>query len=164
MDSSVDSPPLLGQGLTFEDMTVGMVFRTASRTVTEADLMSFVHLGGFNEPLFYDARHASGGGYTGRLLPGAMVYMIAEGLILQTNVLHGTGLAFMQMEYSVNAPSYVGDTLHVVVTVTDNRKASRGERGVVTTRCDITNQRGEITAVFTPVRLIRGRNYVETVD
>lgn len=162
MGSTIDSPPLLGQGLFFEDMTVGMAFRTASRTVTEPDLMSFVHLGGFNEPLFYDARHASGGGYTGRLVPGAMVYVIAEGLILQTNVLHGTGLAFMQMDYSVSSPTYVGDTLHVVVTVTDSRKASRGERGVVTTRCDIVNQRGEIVAVFTPVRLIRGRNYVET--
>lgn len=161
MEALTESIPLLGQGLVFEEMTVGTAFRTAHRTVTETDLMSFVHLGGFNEPLFYDTRHAAGGGYTGRLLPGALVYMIAEGLILQTNVLHGTGLAFMHMEYSVNAPTYVGDTLHVVVTVTDSRKASKGERGVVTTRCDITNQRGEVVAVFTPVRLIRGRNYVE---
>src|SRR6476620_1283346 len=164
MDSTIDSPPLLGQGLCFEDMTVGMAFRTAHRTITESDLMSFVHLGGFNEPLFYDARHAAAGGYTGRLLPGGMVYMFAEGLILQTNVLHGTGLAFMQMDYSVKGPTYVGDTIHVTVTVTESRKASKGERGIVTTRCDIINQRGEIVAVFTPVRLIRGRNYVETVN
>src|SRR5947199_2882020 len=164
MGSATDSPPLLGQGLFFEDMRVGTSFRTAHRTITETDLMSFVHLGGFNEPLFYDARHAAGGGYTGRLLPGALVYMFAEGLILQTNVLHGTGLAFLQMELSVKAPTYVGDTLHVVVTVTESRKASRGERGIVATRCDITNQRGEIVAVFTPVRLIRGRDYVETAN
>jgi acyl dehydratase len=161
MQTPGDSIPLRGQGLTFEDMTVGLAFRTASRTITESDLMSFVHLGGFNEPLFYDASHASAGGYTGRLIPGALAYVIAEGLILQTNVLHGTGLAFMHMEYTVQGPSYVGDTLHVVVTVTESRKASRGERGVVTTRCDITNQRGEVVGVFTPVRLIRGRNYVE---
>lgn len=164
METSTESIPLLAQGLTFEDMTVGMAFRTASRTVTETDLMNFVHLGGFNEPLFYDARHAAGGGYTGRLLPGALVYVFAEGLILQTNVLHGTGLAFMHMEYSVKSPTYVGDTLHVIVTVTDSRKASNGERGVVTTRCDITNQRGEVVAVFTPVRLIRGRNYTEATS
>src|SRR6476661_6601393 len=144
MSKTADSVPLLVNGLTWEDMKAGSAFRTGARTVTETDLMTFVHLGGFNEPLFYDARHAAGGGYTGRLLPGALVYMFSEGLILQTNVLHGTGLAFLQMDYSVKAPAYVGDTLHVVVTVTDNRKASTGERGVVTTRCDITNQRGEI--------------------
>jgi acyl dehydratase len=164
METMTDKIPTLGQGLVFEDMTVGTVFRTANRTVTETDLMSFVHLGGFNEPLFYDASHAATGGYTGRLLPGALVYVIAEGLILQTNVLHGTGLAFVHMDFTVKAPTYVGDTLHVVVTVTESRKASRGERGVVTTRCDITNQRDEVVAVFTPVRLIRGRNYVEAAS
>ena len=48
METMTESIPLLGQGLVFEDMTVGTVFRTAHRTITETDLMSFVHLGGFN--------------------------------------------------------------------------------------------------------------------
>ena len=70
MADSRDDVPLLGQGLTWEDMTAGSSFRTASRTITESDLMSFVHLAGFNEPLFYDASHAAAGGYTGRILNG----------------------------------------------------------------------------------------------
>lgn len=154
--------PLLAQGMTWEDMTPGSAFRTAARTVTESDLMSFVQLGGFNEPLFYDASHAAAGGYSGRLIPGAMVYVFAEGLILQTNVLHGTGLAFMQMEFSVQAPTYVGDTIHVVVETTESRPSSKPGRGVVTARCSIINQRGEQVAYFTPVRLIRGKDFVET--
>jgi acyl dehydratase len=155
------SAPLLVHGQTFEDMVVGTVFRTASRTITETDLVNFVTWGGFTEPLFWDAEHASGGGYTGRLVPGALVYCLGEGLVLQTNVLHGTGLAFMSMELSVKGPSYVGDTLHVVVEVTGSRKASTGERGVVTTRNTVRNHRGEDVLVYTPVRLIRGKQYVE---
>jgi acyl dehydratase len=158
---SHDDVPLLGQGLTWEDMTAGSSFRTAARTITESDLMSFVHLAGFNEPLFYDARHAAAGGYTGRLVPGALVYVLAEGLVIQTNVLHGTGLAFMHMDYSVKAPTYVGDTLHVVVTTTESRASSRPGRGVVTSRCAVFNQHGTEVAVFTPVRLIRGRDFKE---
>lgn len=154
--------PFLANGLTWEDMAVGTFFRTASRTVTETDLISFVHLGGFNEPLFYDARHAAAGGYTGRLIPGALVYVLGEGLILQTNALHGTGLAFMQMEFSVKAPTYVGDTLHVVVETLESRASSKPGRGVVTTRCAVINQRDEEVAYFTPVRLIRGRDFVES--
>lgn len=161
MADSLDGVPLMGQGLTWESMTVGSSFRTAARTVTESDLMTFVNLGGFNEPLFYDARHAAGGGYTGRLIPGALVYVFAEGLILQTNALHGTGLAFMHMEYSVKAPTYVGDTLHVVVDTLESRASSRPGRGVVTTRCTVINQDGTGVAEFTPVRLIRGRDYKE---
>lgn len=161
MTGSINEVPLMGQGHTWEDMTTGSSFRTAARTVTEPDLVTFVNLGGFNEPLFYDASHASGGGYTGRLVPGALVYVLAEGLILQTNVLHGTGLAFMHMEYSVKAPTYVGDTLHVVVTTLEARASSRPGRGVVTTRCAIINQHGTEVAEFTPVRLIRGRDFQE---
>jgi acyl dehydratase len=161
-DSGADAP-LMGQGLTWENMACGSSFRTAARTITETDLMAFVHVAGFTEPLFYDAGHAAGGGYTGRLVPGALVYVLAEGLILQTNVLHGTGLAFMHMEYSVKSPTYVGDTLHVVVTTLQSRPSSRPGRGVVTTRCAVINQHGAEVAVFTPVRLIRGRDYAEAV-
>lgn len=161
MADSRDDVPLMGQGLTWEDMVPGSSFRTAARTITETDLMSFVHVSGFNEPLFYDASHAAAGGYRGRLVPGALVYVVAEGLILQTNVLHGTGLAFMHMEYSIKSPTYVGDTVHVVVTTTEARASSRPGRGVVASRCAIINQDGAEAAVFTPVRLIRGRDYEE---
>lgn len=152
---------LLSPGMTWEDMPVGLSFRTAARTVTESDLMAFVHLGGFNEPLFYDAQHATAGGYTGRLVPGALVYVFAEGLILQTNALHGTGLAFLHMELTVNAPTYVGDTLHVVVTTTQSRASSKPGRGVVASTCSVRNQHDLEVAVFTPVRLLRGRDFVD---
>ncbi|MEV5559282.1 MaoC family dehydratase N-terminal domain-containing protein [Nonomuraea wenchangensis] len=162
MTTAHASAPLLAKGMTWEEMTTGSVFRTAARTVTETDLMNFVHLGGFNEPLFYDAQHATSGGYKGRLIPGALVYVLAEGLILQTNALHGTGLAFMHMEYTVKAPTYVGDTLHVIVETTESRPSSKAGRGVVTSRCSVINQHGDEVACFTPVRLIRGRDFVES--
>lgn len=155
------SPPLLAAGQTWEEMTVGSVFRTGARTITETDLVNFVTWGGFSEPLFLDASHAAGGGYTGRLVPGALVYCLGEGLVLQTNVLNGTGLAFMSMDLTITRPAYVGDTLHVVVEVTVARAASSGHRGVVTTRNSVRNQRGEDVLIYTPVRLIRGRDYQE---
>jgi len=151
--------PLLARGQTWEEMVAGTRFRTAARTVSEADLVNFVCLGGFTEPLFLDASHASEAGYTGRLIPGGLVYVIAEGLVLQTNVLHGTGLAFMHMDLDVLKPAYVGDTLHVVVEITESRQASRGARGVVTSRNTVLNQNGAEVLVYTPVRLIRGKDY-----
>lgn len=159
--TTVTEFPLLSHGKTWQQMPAGLAFRTSARTITEADLVNFIGLSGYTEPLFLDASHAAEGGYSGRLIPGAMTFAIAEGLVLQTNVLHGTGLAFMSMELSVKGPSYVGDTLHVIVEVTDSRKASSGERGVVTTRNTVRNQRGEDVLVYAPVRLIRGKDYVE---
>jgi acyl dehydratase len=149
----------LVKGLTWEEMTVGLAFRTSARTVTETDLINFITLHGFTEPLFTDARHAAEGNYTGRLIPGALTYCLGEGLVLQTNALHGTGLAFMHMELDVRRPVYVGDTLEVVVEITESRASSKPGRGVVTSRNTIYNQRDEEVLVYTPVRLIRGKDF-----
>jgi acyl dehydratase len=165
MDATVngnllDAPPLV-RGMTWEEMTVGSRFRTASRTITEADLMAFVTLCGFNEPLFWDAGHAATAGYLGRLVPGALTYAMAEGLVIQSHALHGTGLAFLHMELDVRRPVLVGDTITAVVEVTGSRRASKPGRGVVSSAVTVFNQRGEDVLVFTPVRLIRGRDFDE---
>jgi acyl dehydratase len=156
---SVTDVPRLVHGLTWEEMTVGSSFRTSSRTVTETDLVNFVTHLGFTEPLFTDAHHAAEGNYTGRLIPGALTYCLAEGLVLQTNVLHGTGLAFMHMELDVRRPVYVGDTIEVIVEVTESRPSSQPGRGVVTTRNTVVNEHGVGVLEYTPVRLIRGRDF-----
>lgn len=158
--ASSEVEPLV-RGKTWEEMHPGSTFRTATRTVTEADLVQFITWGGFNEPLFYDASHAKDGGYSGRLIPGAMIYCIAEGLILQTNVLNGTGLAFLHMELTVKRPVYVGDTLHAIVRTVQSRASNKAGRGVVTAHVSVRNHRDEEVLVFTPVRLIRGADYRE---
>lgn len=155
-----DIAPLV-QGLTWEQMEVGSRFRTSARTVTETDLVNFVTLFGFTEPLFWDARHAATAGYRGRLVPGALIYCMAEGLVLQTNVLHGTGLAFMSMQLDVKRPVFVGDSLVAVVEVLEARAASSGARGVVTTSISVRNQDDDEVLVYTPIRLIRGRDYLD---
>ena len=53
--TSPPEAPLLVHGRTWEDMPVGSAFRTAKRTITETDLVTFLHVSGINEPLFYDA-------------------------------------------------------------------------------------------------------------
>jgi acyl dehydratase len=157
-DHLADIPPFV-VGKTWEEMTVGSKHRTARRTITETDLVNFITLAGFDEPLFWDASHAAEGGYTGRLVPGALTYALAEGLVIQSHVLHGTGLAFMGMELSVQRPVFVGDTIEVVVEVTESRASSKPGRGVVVATNTVYNQRGEAVLVFTPIRLIRGADF-----
>ncbi len=157
-DFDRDAPPLV-RGMTWEDMKVGLSFRTARRTITETDLVNFITLGGFNEPLFWDAGHAAEGGYAGRLVPGAMTYVVAEGLVIQSHALHGTGLAFMHMELDVRRPVFVGDTIECIVEITESRESRQPGRGVVASRNTVINQRGEVVLVYTPARLIRGRDF-----
>ena len=149
--------PLL-RGRTWQEMAVGFRFRTDGRTITEADLIGFVSLAGVNEPLFFDERVGAAHGYPGRLVPGMMTFAYAEGLVIQTGSIHGTGLAFLHLELDIKAPVFVGDTIAAVVEVTESRAASSGNRGLVTTRNTVFNQTGATVMVYSPVRLTKGND------
>lgn len=149
-----DAPAALcGSG--YQQMVPGAVLRTAWRTVTEADLCSFVNLFGFNEPLFMDARGPSDAGYAGRLVPGAFTYSIAEGLIMQTGLIHGTGMAFLGMTLDVHGPVFVGDHLCAVHRVDSVRPTSGGGRAVVGATVWVFNQDEKLVLTYLPKRMIR---------
>lgn len=148
----------VGLGLTWEELPVGQRFRTIGRTITESDLVAFINATGMVEVLFTDTEyakaHAPAGG---RLVPAALAYCLAEGLLVQATLQH-TGLAFLGMQFDVKAPTFVGDTIHVVVEVTESRATSKDpQRGLLRTRNDIVNQRGETVISYTPLRLAAGR-------
>lgn len=148
----------VGLGLCWEDMPEGYQFKTIGRTITESDLVNFINTSGMTEVLFTDTtyayQHAPG---KGRLIPGALVFSIAEGLIMQST-LQGTGIAFLKMELDIKGPSFVGDTIHVEATVMQSRAASRDpRRGLVRTMNSVVNQKEETVLVYTPLRLQTGR-------
>jgi acyl dehydratase len=148
--------PFLLHGRTWEEMTVGSGFRTPARTITETDLISFITLVGINEPLFTDARVPLELGYRARLVPGTLTFTYAEGMVIQTGSIHGTGVAFLHTELDIKAPVYVGDSIWVGVEVTESRPASTGNRGLVRTRNTVFNQDDEAVMVYSPLRLTKG--------
>ncbi|HUF97539.1 MAG TPA: MaoC family dehydratase N-terminal domain-containing protein [Ilumatobacter sp.] len=155
---TLDEIPELIHGRTWEEMPVGFAFRTGGRTITETDLVTFIGLTGMIEPLFYDETVSRDLGYAGRLVPGAQTFCYAEGLVIQSGSIHGTGMAHMHCEIDIKAPVYVGDTISVVVEVTQQRAASTGNRGVITTRNTVYNQSGDVVMEYHPVRLTKGQS------
>jgi acyl dehydratase len=146
---------LLGQGLHWDEIKVGDQFKTFGRTITEADIVNFINCTGFLEVLFTDAEfRAEHSAIAGRVVPAALVYSVAEGMLM-VGLIQGVGLAFLNMELDVKGPVVAGDTIHVEVTVTEVRPTSKG-RGLVRTRNEIKNQRGETVIVYTPLRLVKG--------
>jgi acyl dehydratase len=139
---------LVGRGFTFDDLKVGMQFRTHRRTILEADLAAFVNLAWLTEELFAVEEEGKK-----RLVPGALVYSFAEGLLLPT--MQDTGLAFLNATLDVKAPTVVGDTIHVECEVTEQRPASKGERGLVRFANKVVNQRGEVVLEYNPLRLLK---------
>jgi acyl dehydratase len=147
--------PLLGGGLFFEDFTLGYRFRTRGRTITETDLVNFVNLAWFTEELFTNTADREDLLLQGRVVPGALVYSYAEGLLMPS--LQGNGLAFLGTEIKIPAPTLVGDTIHVDCEVIMARPSSKPGRGVVQTMNKVTKQTGEVVLTYNPSRLIRMR-------
>ena len=141
---------IVGRGFTFEELSPGFKFRTHRRTISEADLAAFINLTWLTEELF--AVQDSG---RGRLVPGALVYSFAEGLLLPT--MQDTGLAFLNATLDVKGPTVVGDTIHVECEVIEHRRASRGERGLVRFSNRVKNQRDEVVLEYNPLRLLKLR-------
>ena len=160
MDQSANEIPTVGLGLRWEDTPVGMRFKTVGRTVTDADITNFVGVTGMTEVLFTDLEYLrSESLFEGRLAPGALVFSFAEGLLMQS-VVQRTGLAFLGLEMKVENPTFAGDTIHVECEVIVSRATGKPGRGIVATRNRIVNQRGETAMVYTPTRLVKGRDYM----
>ncbi len=148
---------LLGQGFYYQDWDVGFEFETLTRTVTETDVYNFVGVSGMTEELFtsrdYLENHTE---YPGQLVPGALVFSMAEGLIIPATIAR-TGIAFLGCELNVSGPTFVGDTLHVEGTVIEIRPASKGNRALVRTDNRVVNQKGEVVLTYNPLRMMKGR-------
>lgn len=144
--------------LYFEDYRPGEQFRSLARTVTETDLVNFVALSGMYESLFMDREYLANSRYDGRLVPGALTYALSEGLVIQTGVLHDRGLAFLGAEIRAEKPVFVGDTIHVEVSVVEKRTTRHADRGIVLTHHEVINQRSELVMDLRVTRMIRARD------
>ncbi len=144
------------EGLTFEGHTIGEKFTTLGRTISETDIVTFVNLAGFTEPLFMDMEYvARESVFKGRPVPGALTFALSEGLIMQTGLIHGTGMAYLGGEIRIVAPVLAGDTIRVEVEVAEKRETKKPDRGIVTYHHRVVNQRGETVLEARVQRMIR---------
>lgn len=148
----------LGLGLCWQDLKVGDKFQTVGRTITEADIVNFVNCTGFVEVLFTNLEYLrTESAIKGRLAPAALVFSLAEGLTLQATA-QATGLAFLNMEFNVKAPTFAGDTIHVEIEVLESRETSKGGNGLVRTLNNIVTQKGQTVITYNPLRMMKGRD------
>lgn len=145
----------VGIGKYFEDLPLGLKFRTIGRTVTEADIINVINCTGMLEVLFTNTEYLKNESVIkGRLVPAILVLGFAEGQLMQT-VLQKTGLAFLDMEMKVLGPTFAGDTIHVEVEVIESRETKKPDRGLVRTRNSVFTQNGTKILEYTPLRMVK---------
>ena len=145
-------------GKTFEQFKPGERYVTGRRTITEHDILQFVGLVGLTEPLFLDLEYIRKESLYGeRIAPGSLTFGMAEGLTVQTGIIHGTGMAFAGLDkMQLFGPVKVGDTIEVEIEVLDVKPVPARGGGIVRYRQWVKNQRGETIMAYDVARLIRG--------
>ena len=138
----------------FDEFSVGQVFSTYRRTVTEADLVSFVQFASLRLPLFIDDEHARASPHGGRIVPGFLTASVSAGMlesVLGENTLAGLGMD----EFRFRMPVRPGDTLACLVSVVEKKATRDPTRGVLSVAVKVTNQRDESVLEYRATVLMR---------
>jgi acyl dehydratase len=131
--------------LYFEDFSVGQAFESGGRTLTEADLTFFSMLSGDWNPIHADAEYAAGTRYGKRIVHGVLGMAVCTGMLHEMGIFHGSAIAMFGFEqWKFTAPLFVGDTVHLRLTITELSLGKSGNSGRLGRRFELINQKGEV--------------------
>lgn len=146
------------RGLYFEDFTIGQKVATAGRTVTEADIVTFAGLSGDFNQIHTDAAYSANYDFGQRIAHGLLVQSIATGLAVRTGVIEGTVLAFRELSAKFSLPTFIGDTVHVMIEITDKKALPRLSGGNVTMKYSVLNQNGQVVQRGDWIMLVKSKS------
>jgi acyl dehydratase len=132
------------RGRYFEEFAVGDAVATAGRTVTEADVVTFAGLSGDYNEIHTNATYAAEGPFGERVAHGLLVLSIVSGLAVQTGIIERTVMAFRELDWKFSRPVMLGDTVRVILEVTDTKAMPRLGGGTVTMKLTVLNQKDEV--------------------
>jgi acyl dehydratase len=135
-----------------DDYTVGEKIISPARTITEADIINFAGFTGDWHPLHTDVEYAAKTPFKGRITHGMLTLSIGMALPFRlgpySSYLPKSFIAFYGMdEVRFTAPNRIGDTIHCEVEVVEITEKGK-DKGILTTRNLIKNQKGEILVSF----------------
>jgi acyl dehydratase len=133
----------MARGLTFEQFSVGDVFVSQARTITEADIVNFAGLSGDFNPLHTDALFAASTPFGERIAHGMLIAAVATGMANWTGVFEGTTLALMEQVIRYKGVVKIGDTVRLELRVAEKKETSKRDRGVVVFEAQVLNQQDQ---------------------
>ena len=133
-------------GKFYEDLKLGDRYITPARTVEAADIINFAGISGDWNPLHTDGEYAKKI-FGGRIAHGLLSLAIASGLSARGGSIKDTEdtiLAFLGMnDLRFINPVRIGDTIHVEEEISNLRETKKPDRGIVTFKWLVKNQKGD---------------------
>jgi acyl dehydratase len=130
-------------GYRYEDLAVGMRFRSPGRTITDADLISFAGLTGDFSELHTSDVYAKSSQFGRRIAHGMLGLAYAHGLMwARTGELREIAVAFLGIaDWRFVGPIFIGDTIFVNYTLAQLRDSkSRPTQAIASFDVEVVNQ------------------------
>jgi acyl dehydratase len=124
----------------FEEFEVGDAASSATRTVTEADVVAFCGISGDYNEIHTSEPFSAASPAGRRVAHGILGLSIASGLAVQMGFMLRTVEFFRSIEWEFVAPIYIGDTIQLHAEVTEIKAFPRLKNGKVTFRIVIKKQ------------------------
>ena len=129
----------------FEDFSVGRVFDSGTRQLSEQDILGFARE--YDPQYFHTDPEAAKKSIYGGLIAsgwqtvGVCMRLLCDSYLLETSSLGSPGVDAVRWV----KPVYPGDTLRMRATVIAAKpSSSKPDRGIATMRCEVFNQKDEL--------------------
>ena len=126
----------------FDSLSVGDRIETGSAEVTAEKIDAFAQLTGDRFEIHMDDQAAKRHGFPGRVAHGLLVLSMVDGLKNQCGA-QFDAIASLGWDWSFSGPIFIGDQIKVAISILAMRPTRKADRGILTLKFDVTNQRGE---------------------
>ena len=127
----------------FEELRVGEIFKSPSRTIGDANFAAFQAVSLDNHPIHYDVEYCRKLGHPAPLAHGLQVLSFtAAGAGLFPHVIGESLIGFVEVSAKFLKAVYPGDTLYPTLEITE--LVPQHTTGIVAMRATVHNQKSEL--------------------
>ena len=143
----------------YEDYELGSKRETLGRTITETDFV--VHAGHTGDffPHHMDAEWCATQPFKQRIAHGTLTFSVGIGMTATEINPEAFSKGYDRLRFV--KPVYIGDTIRVVVTISEKKESKRPELGHVNEHVEIFNQHDELVLVCDHILLAKKKEYIE---
>jgi acyl dehydratase len=124
----------------FEDYTLGTQRTTGGRTITETDIVIHAGQTGDFYPHHMDAEWCKTQDFGQRIAHGTLIFSVGVGMT--AGAINPLAFSYGYDRLRFIKPVFIGDTIHVQITIAEKRDHKRPDHGVVVERLEVINQHG----------------------
>lgn len=140
----------------FEDYIVGTIRTTLGRTITETDIVLHAGQTGDFYPHHMDAEWCKTQDFKQRIAHGTLIFSVAVGMT--AGAINPEAFSYGYDRLRFIKPVFIGDTIHVRVTIKEKREHKKPDHGIVSELVEVLNQRDETVLACEHLLLVRKKS------